>query len=384
MDKNEIPKIGILWFRNDLRLHDNLILMKTIELIKEKKIDLIIPFFCYDIDQIDGISREAKIERCGPIRRNFIIECVDNCKLNLAKKLNSNLFVGYGKPEVQIIELIDSITKSDDKIKVVNVVSSKELVTDEINIENNLRRMLYERKIAFTLVWDLTMVHVDDIPFSLTRDTLTFFTKSAVIDKYGSYNVRPPVSLPNNFSLPTYDPTKKGEWRENPISKVNIANNNKSAVNGLKGGEDEAMNRLDYYFFKLIGLKNYKGTRNGLIGVDYSSKLSLWLAYGCISARYVYSKIQLFEKNYGSNNSTKQFAHFFLFRDYLKFYSYCYGRKIFFLKSNLVDNLEDYDDILEVSSSFSAMSFYDNKKKWKKDRSLFDRWCNGETGKVFF
>ena len=52
--------------------------------------------------------------------------------------------------------------------------------------------------------------------------------------------------------------------------------------------------------------------------------------------------------------------------------------------SNLVDNLEDYDDILEVSSSFSAMSFYDNKKKWKKDRSLFDRWCTGETGKVFF
>ena len=93
------------------------------------------------------------------------------------------MFVGYGKTESQIIELIDSITKSDNKIKVVNVVSSKELVTDEINIENNLRRMLYERKIAFTLVWDLTMIHVDDIPFSLTRDTLTFFTKSAVIDK---------------------------------------------------------------------------------------------------------------------------------------------------------------------------------------------------------
>ena len=57
-------------------------------------------------------------------------------------------------------------------------------------------------------------------------------------------------------------------------------------MNGLKGGEDEAMNRLENYFFKLKGLKNYKGTRNGLIGVDYSSKLSLWLAYGCISARY--------------------------------------------------------------------------------------------------
>ena len=32
---NNIKNIGIIWFRNDLRLHDNLILNTTIESIKE-------------------------------------------------------------------------------------------------------------------------------------------------------------------------------------------------------------------------------------------------------------------------------------------------------------------------------------------------------------
>lgn len=384
---NNIKNIGIIWFRNDLRLHDNLILNTTIESIKENKIDYVIPFFCYDIDQIDGISREAKIERCGPIRRNFIIECVDNLKSNLIKYLHSNLYISYGKPELEIVKLIDYVNATDSSIQIVRVISSKEVVTDEINTENSLRRLLLERKIALQLVWDLTMIHLDDIPFNLTRDTLGFFTKSAVIDKDGNYNVRSPVSVPNNFSLPTYDPTKKSDWKETPIFKSKIEtkgndNNSKSAVSNLKGGEDEAMNRLSHYFFILKGLKNYKGTRNGLIGVDYSSKLSLWLAYGCISARYIYSKIKLFERNNGSNSSTRQFAHFFLFRDYLKYYSYCFGRKIFFLNSNLIDNLEDYDDLLEVSSSFSALSIY-GKKKWNKDKVAFEKWCNGETGYPF-
>jgi deoxyribodipyrimidine photo-lyase len=381
---NNLNKIGILWFRNDLRVQDNSILNYTIEMIKEAKLDFIIPFFCYDIDQLDGFSREAKIERCGPIRRNFIIECVDNLKFNLSKLLKSNLFISYGKPELEIAKLIDILNASDKSIKLVTVISSKEVVTDEITIENSLRRLLLERNITLNLVWDLTMIHLDDIPYNLTRDTLTFFTKSAVIDKDGNYNVRPPVLLPQNYSLPTYDPTKKTCWKENLISKsiVEPQNKNKSAVLNLKGGEDEAIKRLEHYFFILKGLKNYKQTRNGLIGVDYSSKLSLWLAYGCISARFIYSKIKLFEKNNGSNNSTRQFSHFFLFRDYLKYYSYCYGRKIFFLNSNLVDDLEDYNDLLEVSSSFSALSIYE-KKKWNNDRNAFEKWCKGETGYPF-
>ena len=39
-------------------------------------------------------------------------------------------------------------------------------------------------------------------------------------------------------------------------------------------------------------LKVYKETRNGMIGADYSSKLSPWLASGCLSAVHVYWEIR--------------------------------------------------------------------------------------------
>ena len=113
MSKNK-QRIGILWFRNDLRVHDNLLLNQTIELLEKKKIDKILPIYCYDKDLFLGKSRLAKLPRCGSIRRNFIIECVENLRDNLIKKLQSNLFTIYGIPEFEIMKLIEQILSKDD------------------------------------------------------------------------------------------------------------------------------------------------------------------------------------------------------------------------------------------------------------------------------
>ena len=42
------------------------------------------------------------------------------------------------------------------------------------------------------------------------------------------------------------------------------------------------MQRIDHYFWE-TKLSFYKQTRNGLIGLDYSSKLSPWLSVGAHS-----------------------------------------------------------------------------------------------------
>lgn len=84
-------KIGIVWFRNDLRINDNSALNHAIDLINKSSLDCIVPFYCFDKDRFDGVSREAKLPRCGPFRRNFLIESVENLKHNLITKLKSNL-----------------------------------------------------------------------------------------------------------------------------------------------------------------------------------------------------------------------------------------------------------------------------------------------------
>lgn len=144
------PKIAIIWFRNDLRLHDNLVLNQALELIEKKKIDKILPVFVYDQELFAGKSRQAKVDRCGPIRRNFIIECVDCLRNNLIKKLKSDLLILYGVPDIEIINLIDQIK---DSTCVKLVIATKEIATEEIDLENRLKTKLYERKISLSLIW---------------------------------------------------------------------------------------------------------------------------------------------------------------------------------------------------------------------------------------
>lgn len=47
-----------------------------------------------------------------------------------------------------------------------------------------------------------------------------------------------------------------------------------------QGGEDVALDRLD-------SVSDYKLTRNGLVGTEYSTKFSAFFASGCISPRYI-------------------------------------------------------------------------------------------------
>jgi deoxyribodipyrimidine photo-lyase len=46
-------------------------------------------------------------------------------------------------------------------------------------------------------------------------------------------------------------------------------------------------------------MTTYKDTRNGLLGLDFSTKLSAWLAMGCISARQVHWQLLEFEDGHG-------------------------------------------------------------------------------------
>ena len=64
----------------------------------------------------------------------------------------------------------------------------------------------------------------------------------------------------------------------------------------IQGGEKAALQRLQHYFYDSQCLTEYKKTRNGMIGPDYSSKFSPWLANGCLSVRQVYEELKKYER----------------------------------------------------------------------------------------
>jgi deoxyribodipyrimidine photo-lyase len=60
----------------------------------------------------------------------------------------------------------------------------------------------------------------------------------------------------------------------------------------------------------------YKDTRNGLLGSDFSSRLSPWLAWGCISPRRVAHELAAYEAAHGANDGTYWLWFELLWRDF--------------------------------------------------------------------
>ena len=54
----------------------------------------------------------------------------------------------------------------------------------------------------------------------------------------------------------------------------------------------------------------------GLLGADDSTKLSAWLAAGCLSPRRVWWEVQRLEESRGGNQSTRMLGFHLLVRDY--------------------------------------------------------------------
>jgi deoxyribodipyrimidine photo-lyase len=128
----------------------------------------------------------------------------------------------------------------------------------------------------------------------------------------------------------------------------------------FKGGEDEGFRRLQTYFWDQDRLRFYKETRNGLLGADYSSKFSPWLALGCLSPRNVYEEVQRYEKERTKNQSTYWLIFELIWRDYFRFISKKHGNRIFQLGG--VKN---------------------NVDKWSREEEVFWKWANGQTGIPF-
>jgi deoxyribodipyrimidine photo-lyase len=88
----------------------------------------------------------------------------------------------------------------------------------------------------------------------------------------------------------------------------------------------------------------YKDTRNGLLGTEFSTKLSAWLALGCITARQVHFQLLDFEdgrddqykgtEGYGKgeNKGTAAVRFELLWRDYMRLCTRKFGPRLFRLE----------------------------------------------------
>ncbi len=293
-------KTTIVWFKTDLRLHDNETLIKAIA-----QSDTIIPVYCLDDSQFT--TTEFGFKKIGSFRFQFLLESLLDLDNNL-RKLGSGLMIVKGKPEIEIPKIVK-------QYKAVKVFAKKEVAYEEKQTEASVQAALFKLKCEFQKFSTSTLYHPEDLPFSI-KDIPDVFTNFRKKTEKETTVIRPSFVAPNQIKSPEIPPLNLSLFDEAEIQFTPI---DTRAVLQFKGGETEAMARLNHYFFDSKCISNYKETRNGLVGADYSSKFSAWLALGCISARYIYQELKKYELEFGANESTYWLVFELFWRDYFRF-----------------------------------------------------------------
>ena len=304
-------KTILVWFRKDLRIHDNEILTEAV-----RKGDLVVPVYCFDPRQFETTSFQTL--KTGAIRAQFLIECISDLQKSL-QKLGADLIIRIGKPEDILPELVA-------KYQVNEVYHHREVASEETKISADVETALWKLKINLKHFIGHTLYHKEDLPFPINNipDVFSSFRKKIERDS----SVRKCIESPGSFRIP--EDMESGQLPLlSELGFENALNSDERSVMKFKGGETEAIARMLNYFWKTDAVKNYKQTKNRLLGPDYSSKFSAWLASGCLSPREVYWEIKKYEQARGASDSTYSLSLQLLWRDYFRFMFKKYGNKFF-------------------------------------------------------
>jgi len=335
MQKQKIN--SLVWFRNNMRVEDNSSLTKAIN-----ESDNVIGFI--NIDPKIFISTKYGFKKTEKYRAKFLLETISDLKSQL-EILNISLIITHRDFGQSINEIID-------QYGITNIYTQTEwtrdelieesFIPDEINLIKDFDQFLFSPNDVRSLY--------DNIPRGFSN-----FRKKC--EKYLSVNDT--LSIPKSLNS---DNKISIEYPIPSLSDLGFKDFevHKDSVFRFKGGEINAKNRIRNYFFETRNVSTYKLTRNGLIGEDYSSKFSPWLANGSVSVKYIFKSLKEYEKEVEKNDSTYWLYFELIWRDFFKYVSMQHKDKF-----------------------FNKDGIYGEDKEWSDDKDVLLNWINGKTNEPF-
>ena len=331
---------SLVWFRNDLRFSDHTGLAKACQNSKR-----LFGIYCFDPKLF--INNKLGFPKMNVYRAAFILESIKELKAELLKR-NISLIVKIGEPNKVISEFIKDYMINS--IYYQNEWTDEE-ISEEKALLNNISTDVEVQKYS-----DQFLYHPDDVDQSFVSDVFTTFRKYCEKNLVVRDIVEPSYSFSkenlineNQNNLPTLEDLGLNDFEMDSRTAFPFT-----------GGCLSAKDRLNYYLWESKKVNFYKKTRNGLLGKDYSSKFSAWLANGSISSREIYWQIKNYEKDIMKNQSTYWMIFELIWRDFFKFISLKYGNKIFKI-GGILD--KDYT--------------------WSRDEDQFQNWIDGKTNEPF-
>ena len=291
----------LVWFRNDLRLHDNELLVRASERNQH-----VLPFYCFDPRQF-AISKYG-LRKTGALRAAFILDNVKALK-NALKAIGSDLVSAVGHPE----EVIPEICKH---YQIDEVYHHREVAQEETHVSGLVEEALWKMQLNLKHFIGHTLYHKEDLPFPIKDIPNAFSVFRKKTERESS--IRPTFATPNHLSLP------EGVQSAVLPSLLELGftpDEVKSATRlTFKGGEQEAFIQMDAFLKQKENLDD--------------SHLSPYIAVGALSPNTYYHALTGQDSSFQDKKSKDILLNKLLWRDYFRFMFKKHGN-LFFQSSGL-------------------------------------------------
>jgi len=348
---------AIWWVREDARLHDNAALVAAADA------DALLPVVVADPRQYGsqpyGGPESFIFEKTGAYRAQFQLETVADLRQSLDDQ-GSELLVREGRPDDVLPEIARAVDADTVHFQALPAPEERDAAAAVVSA-------LADAGVQTASHWTNTLHHVADLPDGVDGidDTFTPFRQSVEQESC----VREPLPEPELPPTPALDRLDGDHGSIPTLAELGLEppEYDDRGVLAFEGGETAALDRVQEYIWEGDHLRAYKQTRNGLLGPNYSSKFSPWLAAGSLSPRYVKREVDRYEAERASNDSTYWLVFELRWRDFMAFQTAKHGGT-FFTRSGIRER-EDID-WADPGSDPTA-------------REQFARWTAGETGIPF-
>lgn len=341
-------KRGIVWFRQDLRLHDNEALTEALDYTDE-----VVPVYVFDERLFKGHTSRYGFRKIGHHRAQFIIESVDALRKALREK-GSDLVIRVGKPEEEVYELAKLVKPNW-------VFCNRERTRDEMAVQDELEQRLWTIGQEMRYSRGKLLYYTADLPFPITHTPDTFAQFRKETERY--VPIRKPLPTPEKMPDITLRLAPGDLPALEDFGHEATASASSWGVH-FEGGESAGLKRLKAYIWaEEGGLPNYRTTSDALTGWADTSKLSPWLAQGCVSPKMVYHELQKYkEARLRGHRSAQALFQSLLRRDFFRLIAKKYG-----------------DAIFEAGGT----GVIQQERIWSEDTDKLHQWINGKTGMPF-
>lgn len=314
-------KTIIVWFRNDLRLHDNPAVWAAAQ-----EADRVVPVFILNDILLKGKHASAN-------RNRFLLESLHDLQKSL-EKAGSGLVVRAGKPELELRKLVEQVGAD-------SVYYGADFTPYAVRRDKTVKRALEDKNIGFRsfggrLIVDNLQSEVLRTKTGNVQQVFTPFWKN-----WMSIERRPVVGLPKLPPLP--DSLEHGTVPD----LTETGNASELSPDTLPGGETAGRQRMLDWLEN--GVDDYH-QQNDQMADDGTSRLSPYLHFGCVSAREL-------EDNLSDSKGARAYNRQLCWRD---FYNYI----LFHFPANADQEFQ------ERYREFD----------WNYDEKLLVAWQQGRTG----